>query len=116
MTETYEYMCSGCARPATLLRPTDKHACSCGSTNVVLVDSSIRPAEGKVLYLDYTNWRGERAWRRVVPLDRAPVFVTTPHHKEPVWTLRVYDLDRRAERSYVLKNIHHIRTNLPEGV
>lgn len=72
-------------------------------------------AEGKVLYLDYTNWRGERSWRTVVPLDKPPEFGPTPHHKGPVWTLRVYDLDRQAERSYVLEDIHQIKASLPEG-
>lgn len=81
--------------------------------------------DNQILYLDYTNWRGIRSWRRVVPLHRIPEFRKKLLKKqsrdevtatEEAWTLRVYDLDRKGERSYVLKNIHEIRDALPEGV
>jgi hypothetical protein len=77
----------------------------------------------EVLYLLYTNWRGETSWRKVVPLPRVPEFKRKLLKKEgkdivssdtSAWVLRVYDLDRGAERSYVLVNIQEIRNSLPE--
>lgn len=75
----------------------------------LLDDVSVADHDPRVLYLDYTNHRGERAVRRVIPMDhKPPEFGPTPHHPTPTWTMRVYDLDRRAERSYQLTAIHSI--------
>lgn len=75
---------------------------------------SVTDDDPRVLYLDYTNHRGERAVRRVIPMNhKPPEFGPTPHHPTPTWTLRVYDLDRRAERSYELTSVHGIYTTHP---
>lgn len=70
-----------------------------------------RPAIGefevdldRLVELDYTNHRGERAVRRVQPLGLR--FESTEWHPEPQWVLQAFDLDRRAERSFALQDVH----------
>lgn len=71
--------------------------------------------ESQVLYLDYTNWRGERSWRRVVPLSKPVEYLDEPNLDQDDktrhvrgWVLRVFDLDKQEERSYLIKDIHDI--------
>lgn len=55
--------------------------------------------------IDYTNWRGERAKRRIAP---ASIFWgETEYHPGPKqWFLLALDLDRDVERAYAVKDIH----------
>lgn len=58
-----------------------------------------------VLRVLYKNWKGEIAWRRIIPLPTIPYFSSTPHHTEEQWLIRVWDLDKDAERTYALLDI-----------
>jgi len=58
----------------------------------------------KAITLDYTNYKGERAFRRVVPISIS--FTSNEWHKEPQWILKAFDLDREAERNFAIKDIH----------
>lgn len=53
--------------------------------------------------IDYTNWRGERAWRRIIPYKI--YFGVTEHHKFPQWILDAYDLDKYARRHFAMADI-----------
>ena len=55
----------------------------------------------------YTNYRGEVAERHVLP--RSIVFMSTPHHPDEQWILRGYDLDKKAERHFALKDLRDWR-------
>lgn len=56
--------------------------------------------------LDYTNHKGERGVRKVVPLNI--FFGTSEWHPGPAqWFMNVLDLDRSAARVYAMKDIHH---------
>lgn len=59
------------------------------------------------LRFTYTNYRGETAERQVIP--REVFFGSTPAHPEQQWFLRAYDLDRRAERSFAIRDIVSFR-------
>lgn len=59
------------------------------------------------LFIDYTNHRGDRALRRVVP--KRVWFGSTPWHREPQWLLTAFDLDRDAERDFALCDIHDFK-------
>lgn len=52
--------------------------------------------------LTYTNWRGETAERTIVP--KRVWFGVTEWHPEPQWLLRAFDVEKRAERDFVLKD------------
>ena len=54
----------------------------------------------------YTNWRGETAVRSIVPLEI--YFGKTDYHPEEQWLLRVWDVERDAERIYAFKDIKEI--------
>lgn len=54
--------------------------------------------------IDYTNYRGERSLRRVLPLDI--LFGSTEFHPEPQWLLTAIDEDKKAERVFAMKDIH----------
>lgn len=66
----------------------------------------------RVVYIDYTNHRGERRWRSIRP--RIMRFRETEWHGE-AWVLEAWDLEKPAEhgdygpgarRTFALKNIH----------
>lgn len=54
--------------------------------------------------LDYTNWKGERRLRRVLP--RELWYGVTNYHREPQWFIRGVDLEKNAVRDFALRDIH----------
>ncbi len=66
-------------------------------------------AEPKEIFLNqtvrvvYTNWRGETAERTIVPIEI--YWGSTEWHPEEQWLLKVWDVERNAERSYAVKDI-----------
>ena len=57
----------------------------------------------KLVVIRYTNYRGETAVRRIVPIQIH--FTSTEWHPEPQWVMEAFDLDRGAERSFAMKEI-----------
>lgn len=51
----------------------------------------------------YTNWKGETAWRNIVPKELW--FGATQYHLEPQWLLKAIDLDKNAERDFAMQDI-----------
>ena len=64
--------------------------------------------------IDYTNYKGERRSRIVVP--KKIRFMETPHHKPAQWVLDALDLEKNAIRSYALKDIHSWKPVVPPTV
>ena len=58
----------------------------------------------KAVHIRYTNYRGETADRKVVP--KMIRFATTEWHPEPQWLLDAFDLEKQADRSFAMKDIH----------
>jgi hypothetical protein len=56
----------------------------------------------------YTNWRGETGWRTIVPLRLD--FCSTEWHPDMQWVLQAVDVEKRAERSFAMKDIHDWQT------
>jgi len=54
--------------------------------------------------IDYTNHRGERAKRRVLPLSWR--FGTTKWHPVEQWLMTAHDLDTDVEREFTVAEIH----------
>lgn len=54
--------------------------------------------------IDYTNWRGERALRKILPFGL--VFGSNQFHPEPQWLVQALDLKKGENRSFALKDIH----------
>jgi predicted DNA-binding transcriptional regulator YafY len=54
--------------------------------------------------IDYTNWRGERSTRRIMPLS--VVWENNEWHPETQWLLNAIDMHKRECRTFALANIH----------
>lgn len=61
----------------------------------------------RAVIIDYTNWRGERAERRIRPLGLR--FESNEWHPEKQWLLIAVDLDRNEDRTFAMANIHSWR-------
>lgn len=59
------------------------------------------------LVIDYTNWKGERRNRRVMPLTLW--FGVSEFHDEAQWFLRAIDLERNVMRDFSLSTIHGVQ-------
>lgn len=81
-------------------------------TGVVLSKQGARKAEdnhrdramkSKRVEILYTNYKGERAWRRILPVKIW--FGSTKWHPTTQWFVDAEDLDRNAVRSFALSDI-----------
>lgn len=53
--------------------------------------------------VEYTNYRGEKAIRTIVP--GKCYFGSTEYHPHDQWLIEVWDVERKATRVYALKDI-----------
>lgn len=68
-----------------------------------------KPQELEVV-IDYTNHRGERRERRIIPNARTLRFIATDHHPKLQWVFDAWDVERNVERTFALRNVHSWRT------
>lgn len=54
--------------------------------------------------IDYTNHRGERGVREIVPYSI--VYGANEYHPDQQWLLLGWDVAKRAERTFTVKDIH----------
>ncbi len=64
------------------------------------------------VWIKYTNYKGERAWRRVLP--REIKFGCNEWHKESQWLMFAIDLEKDAVRTFAMKDVHEWRNTPPE--
>lgn len=62
--------------------------------------------------IDYTNHRGERSERTILP--SGIYFGTTEWHPGPQWLLDAFDRDKGDNRTFAMKDIHGWRDVVPE--
>lgn len=60
--------------------------------------------ESEFVKINYTNWQGETRDRIIKPLSM--FFGSTDYHKEKQWLLNAYDLEKKATRTFSMKDIH----------
>lgn len=58
--------------------------------------------------VDYTNHAGNRRERRIAPPFKLS-FGSNEWHPEQQWLLRAWDVEKKAFRSFAMKNIHSWR-------
>ena len=63
-------------------------------------------SDATILMIDYTNYRGERAWRRIRPIYVH--FTSRLPNVGAQWLLHALDLEREVERDFALKDIHRM--------
>jgi len=56
--------------------------------------------------IDYTNWKNERAFRRI-PIN--VYYGSNEFHPEQQWLMEATDLDKNALRCFAMKDIHSWR-------
>jgi predicted DNA-binding transcriptional regulator YafY len=61
-------------------------------------------ARSRVVTIDYTNWRGERGTRRVIPISI--VFTYNEWHPEQQWLCIATDVAKNEKRFFAMANIH----------
>jgi predicted DNA-binding transcriptional regulator YafY len=59
--------------------------------------------EKKAVKIGYTNYKGETAERTIIPLELW--FGSTEYHEEEQWLLKAFDLEKKAERNFAVKDI-----------
>ena len=57
-----------------------------------------------IVTIDYTNWKGEREKRQILPLRL--FFGTSEWHPTPQWLLEALDLGRHQPRTFALSGMH----------
>lgn len=58
----------------------------------------------QVVEIDYTNWRGERSIRKIVPMRIA--WENSEWHPETQWILEAIDIEKQENRSFAFASIH----------
>lgn len=76
------------------------------SKKIATPDKPVNVRLDKRIYIDYTNWRGERRVRLIQPIEMGMYFGSSEHHKEPQWLLRAIDCESNGIRTFALRNIH----------
>ena len=71
-----------------------------------MIGSAQIPPNSQQIWIDYTNWRGERSVRRIQPVEIR--WGSTQWHPEAQWLLAAVDLDKQAPREFALCDIHRI--------
>lgn len=66
------------------------------------------------VWIDYTNHRGERSWRHIIPA--LLWFGQTKWHPTDQWMLDARDLDRGGMRTFALKDVHSWKVPEPIAI
>ena len=59
---------------------------------------------GRAVRIDYTNWRGERSSRVIIPVTHR--WGSNEWHPDEQWLLDAHDVAKNAERTFACKDIH----------
>jgi predicted DNA-binding transcriptional regulator YafY len=70
-----------------------------------MVNLSIGSAQ--TLNFNYVNWKGESGFRSAIVLN--VYFGSSKYHQEPQWLLVGYDLDKKATRTYAMKDMSNVK-------
>lgn len=52
----------------------------------------------------YTNWKGQTSLRTIEPIKL--FWGSTEYHPEEQWLLKCWDVEKGAERTFAMKDIH----------
>jgi len=66
--------------------------------------SAVQAYDPTTIVIDYTNYRGERARRRILP--NRLWFGAAEWHPEPQWILDAWDIEKGAIRSFAMRDVH----------
>lgn len=75
----------------------------------VLKDDDEALSAVRQVSITYTNYKGETAERKIIPHSGGLRFGTSKWHHEPQWLVSAYDVDKKADREFALKDIKYIQ-------
>lgn len=78
--------------------------------NIFDGDDCFSIAASKEVVIDYTNWRGERSLRIILPVET--FFGLNEFHPGEQWLLKAIDVEKNAERVFAMKDIHSWQPNI----
>lgn len=67
----------------------------------------IADSEKFIVSIDYTNWRGQRRWRQVIPF--CVTFDSNEWHPSQQWLLEALDVETNEMRTFAMQHIHEWR-------
>lgn len=67
--------------------------------------------DGESVWIDYTNYRGEREWRKVRPIR--VIFDSNEWHPVKQWLLTAQDVEKQEMRTFAFSGIHAVSTETP---
>jgi len=59
--------------------------------------------EDKQVSIIYTNYKGIISYRSIIP--KKIIFSSNKWHKEQQWLLIAYDIEKKTDRTFAIKNI-----------
>jgi len=62
----------------------------------------------KTVKIIYTNYKGETAERTIIPIELW--FGSTEYHPEEQWLLKAFDVEKKAERNFAVKDVKGWKT------
>ena len=65
------------------------------------------------VWIDYTNYKGERRWRHVRPTFSGLIFSSSEWHSKRQWLLQAFDYEKKDRRSFAMADIHAWRDAPP---
>lgn len=72
--------------------------------NIFTDDKCLSVEVTKEVIIDYTNWRGERNFRTILPVET--FFGLNEFHPGEQWLLKAIDVEKNVERVFSMKEIH----------
>lgn len=70
-------------------------------------------SHNKVVRVRYTNWRGQTSVRNIEPIKI--FWGNNEFHPESQWLLKCFDVDKNAERTFAMQDIHSWNENEKNG-
>jgi len=69
------------------------------------------PPDTPIVRITYTNWRGVTSERRIIP--REIRHGKCEWHPQPCYLLEAYDVDKQADRTFAMTDIHSWEEFIP---
>lgn len=79
-----------------------------------LIDPEHAVMMASQVYIDYTNYRGERGVRLIQPQPDGLYWGSNEYHREEQWLLRAIDVEKKTLRTFAMRDIHGWDVN-PNG-
>jgi hypothetical protein len=75
-------------------------------TTLPLLDTEEELITTRQVYVDYTNYRGERTVRLIQPLVDGAYWGSNEFHPTEQWLLRAIDVEKKALRTFAMRDVH----------